>query len=87
MPQHMHMWRDKFWDPGFVSHLVNSPLGSPDGHASVIVLGKVILNEPAYPIGHGQDQTLGFFAIRPAFAIDNRSALLPLDIGYCLFLK
>jgi len=49
MPEYMR--GNGFRDPGFVSHLLDDPLDGADGHASAVMLGKVVLNQSSYAIG------------------------------------
>ena len=46
------------------------------------MLGKMVVNQPPDPIGHGQDPALGLFAIRPAFTVNDKPALLPKDVVF-----
>jgi hypothetical protein len=71
-----------FGDPGLVGNLLDDPLNGTDAHVCVVVFGKVVLNQPPHPLGHGEDSSFGLFAVRPSFPVDDKPALLPLDIFF-----
>lgn len=71
---------DGLGDPGFVGHFLDNPLNGAGTHARAVVLGKMVVNQPPDPIGHGQDPALGLFAVGSAFSVNDQPALLPEDV-------
>ena len=75
-----HVRAHRAVDAGFVGNPFEDTLNSARGHADGVMDGKVSVDQWAYPVGKGNDATLGLGAIDATFAVDHQPVVLPVDV-------